>query len=239
MPTIYLEHNDMLSKLNYKNLITFLSSISTRITYSVLINNYILTFEEYTNAVSDLSDEYSEEDVNRRLRFSKDVEYREFLRKTYHTYDEVLAYFDRLKYYDLIELEEVKKQLLMYINKSNDNTILKIDGLLREMNLNTRRVLPEENYMGSKFTYNSHCTIGGIYKVYCFKMNKNMAEYIISKKNLTKLNTFKEIDLLEDPVFYEEDRLICSICSHERTYTLFLQEKEFVDFQLLKIPFSN
>lgn len=106
-------------------------------------------------------------------------------------------------------------------------------------NLKNRRVLPEENYIGSRFTCNSHCTIGGIYKVYTFKVDHNMTKYLNYCRDLTKFNTFKDIDFLEDPGFYVEDRLICSICSHERTYTLFLQEEEFSDFQLLKIPFSN
>lgn len=228
MHTIFLEYKDMLSKVNQKNLTIFLATISTEITYSVLMNYYFLSSEEYTIAVNDFYNEYSKEDLSRRSRFLKDASYRDTLFKTYKTHDEVLAYFERLKYYDLVELEEVKEELQLQMNYSQNNETLEEDKI----------VIPEENYLGSRFTYKSHCTIGGLYKEYHFKVDKKMTEYLSVKGNLTKFNTFKDVNYLEDPGFYNSDRLICSICSHEHTFVLFLFDSEFDDFRLLNIPFT-
>ncbi|WP_455718457.1 hypothetical protein [Anaerosporobacter sp.] len=238
MTTIFIEYKDMLSKSNCTKMINFLVAISNKITYSVILNYYYLTTEEYANAINDFSNETSKEDFDRRLRFLKDVEYQDTLLKIYHTHDEVLAYFERLYHYDLVELEEIKEELQLQVNFSQNNKKLKEDKILSNIKLRTKIVIPEENYLGSRFTYKSHCTIGGLYKEYYFKIDNNMTEYLNKKGNLIKFNTFKDINYLEDPGFYNNDRLICSICSHEHTFCLILQDSELDDFRLLKIPFS-
>lgn len=100
-------------------------------------------------------------------------------------------------------------------------------------------LLPNESYIGNRFTYNSHCTIGGLYKVYYFKMDEMMIEYLYNKGDLIKFNSFNEIYFLEDPCFYKGDRVMCSICSHEQTFALFLQDNELENFRLFEIPFTN
>lgn len=239
MHTIHLEYKDMLSKPNHKKLITFLGTRSTKITYSVIMYNFFLSIEEYADAINDLSNESNKEDLDRRLRFVEDVGYQDTLLKTYHTQDEVLAYFDRLKYYDLVELEEIKEELQLKIYNSQDIKILKEDEIFSDKSLQTKIIIPEENYIGSRFTFYSHYTNGGLYKEYHFKIDNRMTEYLSNKGDLTKYNTFKDILYLEDPGFYNNDRLICSIISHEHSFRLFLSNSEFDDFRLLKIPFSN
>lgn len=238
MHTIFLEYNDMLSKVNHEKLITFLVGVSTEITYSVIMNYYFLSSEEYTIAVNDFYKEYSKEDLDRRSRFLKDASYRDTLLKTYKKHDEVLAYFERLRYYDLVELEEVKEELQQKMNYFQNSETLEEEKILSNENLQIKILIPEENYLASRFTYKSHCTIGGLYKEYHFRIDKKMTEYLSVKGDLTKFNTFKDINYLEDPGFYNSDRLICSICSHEQTYTLILQDSEIDDFRLLNIPFS-
>lgn len=238
MNNIFIEYKDIRLKQKYKILIKFLSSMSNKITYSVIMEYYLLSPEEYTDSVNDITEEYSKEDLNRRLRFTNDLEYRETLFKTYHTYEEIFAYLDRLKCYDLVELEEVKKQLQYYVNDYNYNKKKKEYLTLESKKVELEVPLPKECYIGNRFTYNSHCTIGGLYKVYYFKMDEMMIEYLYNKGDLIKFNSFNEICFLEDPYFYKGDRVICSICSHEQTFALFLQDNELEDFRLLKIPFS-
>ena len=237
MNNIFIEYKDIQLKQSYKKLIRYLSSMSNKITYSVIMEYYLLSPEEYIDSVNDFADEYSKEDSNRRLRFMNDIEYRETLFKTYHTYEEIYAYLERLKCYDLVELEEVKKQLQHYVNDFIYNKRKK-EYLTLESKEEQEVFLPKESYIGNRFTYNSHCTIGGLYKVYYFKMDEMMIGYLYNKGDLIKFNSFNEIYFLEDPCFYEGDRVICSICSHEKTFALFLEDNELEDFRLLKIPFS-
>lgn len=212
-------------------------TISTEMTYSINAYNFILSCEEYADAINDLFNESSKEDLDRRLRFVEDIEYQDTLLKTYHTYDEVLAYFERLKYYDLVELEKIKEELQLKIHNYQDIKILKDDEILSD--IQTKILIPEENYLGSRFTFYSHYTNGGLYKEYHFKIDNRITEYLSNKGDLTKYNTFKDIIYLEDPGFYNNDRLICSSISHEHSFRLFLSDSEFDDFRLLTIPFSN
>lgn len=238
MNNICIEYKDIRLKQNYIELIKFLSTMSNKITYSVIMEYYLLSPEEYLDSVKDIADEYSKEDLSRRLRYMNDLEYRETLFKTYHTYEEIFAYLDRLKYYDLVELEQVKKQLQHYVNDHNYDKKKKEYLTLESKKLKHEVPLPKESYIRNKFTYNSHCIIGGLYKVYYFKMDEMMIEYLYNKGDLIKFNSFNEIYFLEDPCFYKGDRVICSICSHEQTFALFLEDNELEDFRLLKIPFS-
>lgn len=137
-----------------------------------------------------------------------------------------------------MELEEVKKQLQHYVDDFKYNKKKKEDLILESKAVEHEVHLPKESNIGSRFTYNSHCTIGGLYKVYYFKMDEMMIEYLYNKGDLIKFNTFNDLYFLEDPCFYKDDRVICSICSHEQTIALFLQDNELEDFRLLKIPFS-
>lgn len=237
MNNIFIEYKDLQSKQNYSKLIGFLSSLGNKITYSVIMDYYLLTPEEYINSLNDIADEYSKEDLNRRLRFMNDLEYRETLFKTYHTDEEIFAYLDRMKCYDLVELEEVKKQLQHYVNDFNFNRKKKEYLTLESKKVKHEVLLPNESYIGNRFTYNSHCTIGGLYKVYYFKMDEMMIEYLYNKGDLIKFNSFNEIYFLEDPCFYKGDRVMCSICSHEQTFALFLQDNELENFRLIEIPF--
>jgi hypothetical protein len=239
MNTIFLEYKDMLLEQNHNKLIVFLETICTKITYLINEYNFSLSREEYADAIKDLSNESSKEDLDRRLRFIEDIEYQDTLLKTYHTHDEVLAYFERLKYYELVELEEIKEELQLKIYNSQDIQKLKEDEILSDKSLQTKILIPEENYLGSRFTFYSHYTNNGLYKEYHFKIDKKLTGYLSNKGDLTKYNTFKDITYLEDPGFYNNDRLICSIISHEHAFRLSLSDSEFDDFRLLKIPFYN
>lgn len=47
--------------------------MGNKITYSVIMDYYLLTPDEYINSLNDIADEYSKEDLNRRLRFMNDL----------------------------------------------------------------------------------------------------------------------------------------------------------------------
>lgn len=42
----------------------------------------------------------------------------------------------------------------------------------------------------------------------------------------------------DDPAFYDDDKLICSISSHEQTIALFLNDDQYMTFTELKIPYK-
>lgn len=84
----------------------------------------------------------------------------------------------------------------------------------------------------------SHCTIGGLYKVYDFKLTSSMISYLMNLGDLFNFYIFDNKDTLEDPAFYSDNRLILSVCTHERTSTLFLSEEQYDNFKTLDVPYN-
>ncbi|HEX3021958.1 MAG TPA: hypothetical protein VHQ24_14950 [Lachnospiraceae bacterium] len=232
MNEIFIEYMDTLDSTNYKILINFLISICDKMSYSIHINNYQFIQDEYEIALKHLSYEFNEEDRQRRIQYKENLKYRDSLLNLYHTDKEVLAFLDRQKYYDAVELNEIVNLLQSYKGK-------KFKRLFQDINLRNRGRLPEESYDGCKYTSKSHCSIGeGLFKVYSFIIDKSIVNYLYEIDDLTKFNEFRDNEWLEDPAFYHDVNLKCSICSHERTFALFLNDDEFEKYKLLKIPYS-
>jgi hypothetical protein len=71
--------------------------------------------------------------------------------------------------------------------------------------------LPQDSYLEERFSVYSHCTIGGIYKVYSFKIDRDIESILLEICDLYSYYTFNNIYTLDDPAFYDDDKLICSI----------------------------
>jgi hypothetical protein len=95
----------------------------------------------------------------------------------------------------------------------------------------------EESFIRSRHTAFSHCSIGGLYKIYELKFDQNMVDYLIQHGKLTKTNCFQNDTMLEDPGFYNQNQLVCSICSHEKTHFFFLDDEQISVLKELDIPF--
>ena len=222
----------MQSQIHAKKIIQFCSSICTKITISTNLVNYNLSTQEYINAYSDFFDYYRCADENRRDQFISDLDYKSKLLNTYQTEKEVSDYFDRLHQYDLIQFNELKNDLKQYVidHKKNRNS--------QDKSTHTKETLslPKEAYQDSKFTFESHCTIGGLYKVYDFKLTDPIINCLMNSSDLFNYFEFDNIDTLEDPAFYSDNSLILSVCTHERTTSLFLSEEQYNIFKLLDVP---
>ena len=227
MKKIYIDNNVMVNEQYRRKIIVFLKNYCDIVTYAtLLVDDYDLNYEEYSKAKKDFSNEFIIEDEIRRAKFVDDIHYQNELLNKFHTSENVYEYFDRLKVYDNIELEKINKTLKQYL-KNRRNT--KYRGTM---------TLPNESFIGSKFTVNSHCTIGGLYKIYEFIIDQNMIDYLIQHGELNKTNCFQNDTMLQDPGFYKQSQLICSICSHEQTYTFLLEDEQIIMLKEMDIPFS-
>ena len=234
--TLFIEPNIMKSQMHTQKIIQFCSSICTKITFATNLVNYNLSTEEYINAYSDFFDYYRCADENRRDRFVSDLDYRSKLLNTYLSEVEVSDYFDRLHQYDLIQFNELKYDLKQYVIEPKRNGNSEANSQDKSNHTKVTLSLPKEAYQGSKFTFESHCTIGGLYKIYDFRMTDYMIDCLMNLGYLFDCFEFDNIDTLEDPAFYSDNNLVLSVCTHERTASLFLSEEQYINFKLLDVP---
>lgn len=222
----------MKSYQNVGKLIKFCCNICNKLTLATHLNSYRLLSGELTKALDDIKNEYLKEDENRRRDYLTDNGIKEKLLNTYGTNDKVLEYFDRLSMYDLIELDNVKDLLLRYQNELEDTELpIKYSDSIDIS-------LPQDSYLEEKFSVYSHCTIGGVYKVYSFKIDRDIESMLLEICDLYSYYTFNNIYTLDDPAFYDEDKIICSICSHEQTIFLYLNNDQYKTFTELGIPYK-
>lgn len=230
---IFLEPNTLKSSNRAKNLIKFCASICNKITFEIQLSYYDLSKSEYNHACNDFINYYKGEDQKRRNEFKNSMDYKMSLLEKYHTLDEVSEYLDRLHQYDLVEFEEVKKTLEQYLHNSSkmkDHAISRQDkNILKEEGL------PKEAFIGTRISF-SHCTKGGIFKVYYFNIHSSLISHLINEGDLLKLYQFGGIEL-EDPAFYLDDTCVLSVCTHERTIALFLSKEQYNTFKSLEIPY--
>lgn len=226
MKKIYIDNNIMVNEQYRRKIINFLKDYCDNISYATLLDDdYDLNFEEYSKAMKDFSNEFIIEDEIRRARFVDDIHYQNDLLSKFHTSEKVYEYFDRLKVYDNIELEEIDKTLKRNLNNK------------RETKYRDTMTLPNESFIGSKFTVKSHCTIGGLYKIYEFIFDQKMFNYLIQHGELTKKNCFQNDTMLQDPGFYKQNQLVCSICSHEQTFTFVFNDEQIISLKEMDLPF--
>lgn len=223
---IYLKHEITKSKIDIKKLILFLSNICNTISFSINLNYYDLSISEYSNALHDYDNYYKNEDKLRRNQFYNEEQYRKSLLDIYSSSDEVILYLDRLKEYDMCEFNQLKKELQSRLNNVITTSY---------KNSSSKEKI---KYISTKFTVGTHCTIGGLYKEYKYKLDYDMLNILLATEDLFESFCFNPDMFLEDPGFYIDDRIVCSICSHENTITLFLIDEEYKVFNSLAIPYN-
>ncbi|WP_455715609.1 hypothetical protein [Anaerosporobacter sp.] len=227
MKEVALVYEDCIKISNYGRFIRFLSSITDKVTYLIVLSNYTHIQDEYDQIISDLEKEYKLENSQRRLRFEQDLEFRKSLLDMYRTEEEVLSYFDRYELYDSADFEAVKQKIQYYITNS--------EVPFPDTNIRNKTNLPQISFLDSKFTMYSDCYVGGLYKIYNLKMDESMINYLLYEGDLTKVASFRNVEWIEDPSFYKNNRLVCSVCSHEYIITLSLEDKDYKEFKTLGI----
>lgn len=231
--TIFIDPNTLKSCNHTNNLIEFCASICNKITFEIHISYYDLSKSECSHACNDFYNYYMGVNEKRRSEFENNIEFKMNLLEKYHTINEVSEYFDRLHQYDLVEFEEVKKILEQYVINSRKTKNVAIS---RQDNIILKKVfLPKEAFIGARFTL-SHCTIGGLYKVYYFNIHSSLIGYLLNDNELFKFYSFEDIEL-ENPAFYFDETCVLSVCTHERTISLHLSKEQYDIFKSLEIPF--
>lgn len=196
----------------------------------IMLQNYNLSKQElYEKAIPDFQYMFEKEDKARRKEFYSNQDYQQELLKRYSSIEEVEAYFDRLKEYDIFELSEIKAELSSYINRKIPQQKIKLDEVDK---------IFEDAFMNSQFTNQSNAQVGGLYKVLKYKITPTLAE-ILGKRNLIQNQLeFSYQKNIENPSFYIDDRLFASISTHEKTIVLFLTDTELEEFRKMNIPYA-
>lgn len=89
-----------------------------------------------------------------------------------------------------------------------------------------------------KVTCITPCTIGGEKVMYFFEIEDVIKNQFFEMEELFRpvIGNEATSTYLDDPVFYKDNEIILSLCSHERYATLYLTEIQYEDFRQLNIP---
>ncbi|MBP3886774.1 MAG: leucine-rich repeat domain-containing protein [Cellulosilyticum sp.] len=87
-------------------------------------------------------------------------------------------------------------------------------------------------------TNKTHCTMGPLTEVYYFSNEEALRSALYKMEHIYAEIRLDENALyhLEDPAFYQDGELICSICSHEKMGYLELSLQQYETFRLLCVP---
>ncbi|WP_310603023.1 histidine phosphatase family protein [Anaerosporobacter sp.] len=222
MYEVFIEYSDMLDKSNYKKILDFLIPKCTELTYYVILQYYYLTAEDLTKAIEDLTGEVDKE------------KFQDHLLKLKKSNEMALIKYEELDGYEETEpiikdKERIIKELRWFYSIQKPITP-------PPTNVKNEGILPETSFIDSTYTQVSHCTFGGLYKEFRFRLDENLIAYLYNTGDLIKFNTFKNLEWLEDPVFYNGEEIKCAISSHERNIAFFLKQEEYEAFKLLNIP---
>jgi hypothetical protein len=119
--------------------------------------------------------------------------------------------------------------------KSYDSRFMKTkDGVKRY----TEDIFSKYKLTDRKVTCITPCTLGGAKVMYFFEIEDAIKHQFCEMEELFHPVIVDETTalLLDDPVFYKDNDIILSICSHERYATLYLTESQYEDFRSLEIP---
>lgn len=107
-----------------------------------------------------------------------------------------------------------------------------------ELETVVNKYLADYKIIRHEVTCQTHCTRGGAMPVYYLKNEANIKDRfnemttLFNKVTLNKKHGFE----LEDPAFYKEGEVICSICSHEKMGSMLLTSEEYQTFRKLRVP---
>lgn len=126
------------------------------------------------------------------------------------------------------------KRFIQFCFKHSDEIVI----CYLDQRVKSRERLNEYQLIRYEETCHTHCTKGPLTTVYHFKNENNIKQRMDEMQDLYDFILLDEegSDRGEDPAFYKEGELICSICSHESIGRLFLDEQQYKEFYSLRIP---
>lgn len=87
-------------------------------------------------------------------------------------------------------------------------------------------------------TNQTHCTQGPLTTIFHIKNDHQIKHKFDTLKDIYEQLHIDEVgtEIVEDPAFYKQGELLCSICSHEKIGCLFLTKDQYNIFYHLRIP---
>lgn len=204
-------------------ILKFITDISTKVTFAADLALNPVYKDEYIIAVKGFEHDYQEDSMKKEHIIDEKPIREDGVEKK--TYD----YLDIFEEDDKTELEQACELLKKYIEYYEIKR-----GLVEqktEQSYCVKYEIPQGNFVSNRYTYKSHCTIGGIYRQYEFHMTPEMIDFLIKKNDLLGIYTYENIGYLDDPGFYQENRLVASICTHEEKIVLKLNQDEYNMFK--------
>lgn len=209
-----------------ERLVDFLFTISDRVDL-VSTSTSDMTKEEYVSARCDLrmklKDNGEEDDT-----LGTDVD-EVFLNLT----GEEEFFYGKTK-------EEIQEEIVVLRTQAQERILARENSFIigEDISLHDERKFKGLCCTNRVVTCNTHCTTGSPSVVYSFSASEELKKLFHNLKVLTWY--FKDVKgeyLAEDPAFYYKDKLICSICSHERYIFLHLEEEQVEEFKTFGIPY--
>ena len=130
--------------------------------------------------------------------------------------------------------EDKFKRFIEFCFKYSDETVI----CYLTQAVKSKKRWSEYQLIRCEETYHTHCTKGPLTTVYHFKNDNKIKQKMNEMQDLYDciLLDEEECEMGEDPAFYKDGELMCSICSHERIGRLFLDEQQYKEFHSLRIP---
>lgn len=136
-----------------------------------------------------------------------------------------------------LEARKRRKEAIAKENLARENSHLKSTEDIHTVLNNKFRDLDCKQRV---VTSSTHCTQGGPCVVYSFPNTEKLQELFSQMELLTwPLKTEAGEFLADDPAFYSQDNLVCSICSHEGYIKLRLAPEQADEFYSLGIPYNS
>lgn len=126
------------------------------------------------------------------------------------------------------------KRFIQFCFKNSDEIVI----CYLNQRVKARERFNKYQFIRYEETCHTHCTRGLLTTVYHFKNENNIKQRIDEMQDLYDFVLLDEegSDRGEDPAFYKDGELICSICSHEKIGRLFLDEQQYKEFHSLRVP---
>ena len=139
------------------------------------------------------------------------------------------------------EMGQTEDEINYYISMHRER-VKEYDNNFRKTVEEVRSYI-EDNFSKYKLTERkvtciTPCTVGGEKVMYFFEIEDAIKHQFYEMEDLFSHVIKNETAALylDDPVFYKENDIILTICSHESYATLYLTESQYEDFRSLEIP---
>ncbi len=139
---------------------------------------------------------------------------------------------------DVAESEEELKELVRRDKAARERYEAGFKESREEVAGYVQTILKQYKLIDREVTCITPYTIGGPNVLYYLAIEENLKSRLYQMKDLFEaVITDTELKLhLDDPAFYKEGKIVLVVCSHAQYASLYLSDKQYEEFQVLKIP---